>query len=748
MLTLTGAGGCGKTRLGLQVAADLIEAYPDGVWFVDLAPLADEALVPQAALGALGAPAAPGRPPLAVLTEALRRATSLLVLDNCEHLVRACARLVDAVLRGCPRVTVLATSRELLGIAGEAAWRVPSLAAPDPARLPSVEHLAGYEAVRLFAERAALGRPGFAVTAENAPAVAQICARLDGLPLALELAAARVRVLAPEQIAARLDDRFRLLTGGSRTALRRQQTLRAAVDWSHDLLPEAERALLRRLAVFAGGWTLDAAEAVGVGAGVEAEEVLDVLTQLVDKSLVVAEAPAGRGEARYRLLETVRQYAEEKLLDAGEAAAVRARHRDWFLAWAERARAELRGPDQRAWRRRLDAEHDNLRAALEWSHGEPGGAEAELRLGAALAPYWESRGLHAEGRRRLEAALARAVPPAGGDSGPPVGAGPRAAALAAAGGLAWRQGDGRRARPLLEAAAAGFRALNDPRGLAGVLGSLAVAAYFAGDYAASRERIDEILALARRVGDGQLLARARFGVGSHLVRTGDYAEGRRLCEEALRRFRELGDEANVIQALNDLALAAMGEGDLARARALATERQALTEAAGLWRSLGFALTLLGRLARLAGDRAEARRRLAAGLPQSRDAGDRPSVVVSLEEWGGWPRPRGSPRAPRASSAPPRRSSPPAASPGSCTSAPATRATWPPPAPRSARTPSPAPGPRGKPCPWRRPSPTLWMTPQTPPDRRPAQRNSWRPWLHPGLGVGSGSQLQTRRPREG
>ena len=318
------------------------------MWFVDLAPLADAALVPATAVAALGTAPLPGQPPEARLLEHLRARRLLLVLDNCEHVLEAAARLVDAVVRGCPGVRVLATSRELLGLAGETAWRVPSLGLPDPDAAPDPARLAQAEAVRLFVERARAGRPAFALTAANAPAVAEVCRRLDGIPLALELAAARVRVLTPEQLAARLGDRFRLLTGGGRTALRRQQTLQATVDWSHDLLAEPERALFRRLAVFpggaAGGFPLEAAEAVGAGDPgdpVAPDAVLDLLTGLVDKSLVLADA--GGAEERYRLLETLRQYAGERLLQAGEAAAVRDRHRDWCLALARAVAAADRG---------------------------------------------------------------------------------------------------------------------------------------------------------------------------------------------------------------------------------------------------------------------------------------------------------------------------------------------------------------------------------------------------------------------
>jgi predicted ATPase len=282
-------GGCGKTRLAIQVAADLLEEYPEGVWLVELAALTDSTLVVQAVASALSVREAPGRPLLTTLCEALQSKQPLLVLDNCEHLIEASAQLVETLLRSCVKLRILATSRELLGVAGEAAWRVPPLSLPDPEGLVTAESLAQYEAVRLFTERARATLSTFTVTDQNAPALAQICRRLDGIPLAIELAAARVKVLSVEQIAARLDDRFKLLTGGSRTTVRRQQTLQAAIDWSYSLLTEKERGLLRRLSIFADGCTIEAAEAVCAGEGIEEHEVLDLLTQLVDKSLVLKE---------------------------------------------------------------------------------------------------------------------------------------------------------------------------------------------------------------------------------------------------------------------------------------------------------------------------------------------------------------------------------------------------------------------------------------------------------------------------
>lgn len=362
LLTLTGAGGSGKTRLALRVAADLPQAYPDGVWLVELAALADPGLVARTIAFPLGLPEQPGISIERELLEYLKPRHLLLILDNCEHLIEPCARFVDSALRECPSVEVLATSREPLGVYGELTYRVPSLRVPNLGEEMTVEQVCWYESVQLLVERAQLAQPGFAVTEDNAEAVARICQRLDGIPLAIELAAARLGVLSIEQIATRLNDRFRLLTGGSRTALRRQQTLWSTIEWSHKLLSEKEKVCLRRLAVFSGGLSLEAAEAVCSGEEIEATEVLDLLAGLVRKSLVVAEEVSG--QARYRLVETMRQYASEKLVDAEEAEPVRNRHRDWYLALARRAAPELQHESALFWLNRLETEHDNLRSVL------------------------------------------------------------------------------------------------------------------------------------------------------------------------------------------------------------------------------------------------------------------------------------------------------------------------------------------------------------------------------------------------
>ena len=445
LLTLMGAGGAGKTRLALAVASDVLEQFPDGVWLVELAPLADPGLVPRAVAAVLGVADQGEGALLPALTDALRGRRLLVILDNCEHLIAAASQLAEALLRGCPDLRLLATSREALGIPGETSWRVPSLSLPEAKDGAAVDELRRSEAIELFEARAQSNRPGFAVTPANAPAVAQICRRLDGIPLAIELAAARVNVLSPEQLLAKLDDRFRLLTGGSRSALPRQQTLRAAMDWSYDLLAEPERAALRRLSVFAGGCTLEAAEAVCSIGGVPPADVLDLLGRLVDKSLVAADMQDG--ETRYRLLETVRQYARDRLLESGEAAEARRRHRDWHLAWVQSTfsvddgRPDLGFLAGEDWLDRLEREHDNLRAALEWTAGEPDAADLEVRLAAPLWRLWHFRGHYAEGRHWLEHAISRT------DGAPSA---ERRLALHGAVLLAWRQADWSRAQHLAE----------------------------------------------------------------------------------------------------------------------------------------------------------------------------------------------------------------------------------------------------------------------------------------------------------
>jgi predicted ATPase len=358
LLTMTGPGGTGKTRLSLQMATDLLGDFPDGVWLVEFAPIAEPALVSQALSMSLGVREETGRPLIATLTDYLRSRRALLLFDNCEHLIDACARLTDDLLRACSEVRIVASSREPLGLTGEVVYRVPPLSVPDLRALPTIEQFGQYEATRLFVDRAMAVKPDFALTEETVGPVAQISQRLDGIPLAIELAAARVRTLSVRQLAEHLDERFRLLTGGSRAALPRHQTLRGLIDWSYGLLTDTERALFRRLSVFVGGWTLDAVCAAG--GGVDRHDVIDLVGRLVDKSLVLMDDQGSEG--RYRLLETIRQYALEKLAETGDGDTVRARHREFYLDFAETGARRLQGPEQVIWLARLEADPQRIPA--------------------------------------------------------------------------------------------------------------------------------------------------------------------------------------------------------------------------------------------------------------------------------------------------------------------------------------------------------------------------------------------------
>jgi predicted ATPase len=560
LVTLTGSGGAGKTRLALQVAADVVDGYPDGVWLAEFAPITDPVLVPKTVATAMNVSEQPGRDITEALVDALRPKSLLLVLDNCEHLLVACADFAALLLRACPGVRILATSREVLGVPGETVWRIPSLSVPDLRHLPPSEELIFYDAVRLFVDRAVATTSKFTLTSENAVAVAQVCQRLDGIPLAIELAAARVKVLAVEQIAARLDDRFRLLTGGARAVPPRQQTLQATIDWSYDLLSETERALLRRLAVFAGGWTLEAAESVCTGVSVEAAAILDLLTSLVDKSLVLAETQ--RGEARYRLLETVRQYGWDRLVESGEGNAARTRHRHWYLALAERAEPQLRGPEQEIWIERLETELDNFRAALEWSLSEERRTDAGMRLAAALWMFWRTRDYHSEGTRWLERTLAH-------DES--ASSSVRAHAARAAASLARAQGRYERATALAEESLTLFRQLGDKLGMARALITLTATAASQGDLEKAKNLIAEGLPYSLDAGDKSEIASALNQSGEVARSRGDYDAARSFYEKSLTISRDVGGQRAIAAVLRNLAAVKLVQSDYRRGETLLRE---------------------------------------------------------------------------------------------------------------------------------------------------------------------------------
>lgn len=551
ILTLTGAGGVGKTRLAMQTAADLVDRYPDGVWLAELAPLSDPALVAHEVASSLGVHEQQGRPLTQTLVDYLRSKEALLVLDNCEHLLEASAQLVDALARSCPGVQVLATSREALGVAGEVDWRVPSLSLPDPGGETAADRLLECESVRLFVDRARAAVPSFRLTDDHAVAVADVCCRLDGIPLAIELAAARVKVLSAEQIASRLDNVFALLTGGNRLALPRQQTLQAMVDWSYDLLSEPERRLFNRLSVFAGGWTLEAAESICGGDGVF--DVFDLLARLVEKSLALAEDHGT--EIRYRLLEPMRQYAAEKLRASGEDTRLQDRHLEWFVAFAEQAEPHLDGADAGTWMGRMETDLDNIRGALRWSSREGESGEAALRIAAALFYFWYLELPPREGRAWLENGLKNS----------PIAPRVRMRALSAASFLTAYLGDPPAAEPLAQEALAIARELDDRWAIPWLLHLLGRIEYLQWNAVGARRFGNESLAAARDHGDPGLRAHALhlLGLAEHI--DGHFREARAAYAESYLIRQEIGSIWTGI-VLQLMALAAHNLGDHAQAR--------------------------------------------------------------------------------------------------------------------------------------------------------------------------------------
>jgi predicted ATPase/DNA-binding SARP family transcriptional activator len=624
LLTLTGPGGCGKTRLALEAATELLlgQLFADGVWWVELATLADPALIVQAVASALGVQEQPRQLLWETLLDYLRPRNLLLTLDNCEHLVATCAQLVEELLRACPKLKVLATSREPLSIAGETTWLTPSLSLPDPHQLPSeseeaVSDLSQYEAVRLFVERAASTLPTFTLTQHNAVEMVQICQRLDGIPLAIELAAARVKVLTVPQIAGRLDDCFKLLTAGSRTVGSRHQTLRAAIDWSYDLLSEPERVLFQRLAVFEGGFTLEAAETVCAGQGIESSEILELLSHLVDKSLVVVGTPQQGWEARYRLLETIRQYGRDKLLASAEAGSMRQQHAAYYLTLAEQAWLKLQGPEQLAWLNRLEVEHDNLRAALSWSQVEAG--ETGLRLAGALGLFWYLHGYWSEGRGWLESMLTQTE-----------GLGytqARAKALLDAGTLAHYQGDYGQAALLLEESLTLHRTLPNTLAQANALYQLSQIEINRGNWEAAISLLEEAQSLPAI--DQLALVRVWYGLADTYLRTGVEAKAREACEACLRLAHEIGDTTFELFALNRLGtIETLFIKDYAKAQQLYEQCLALARRVGNREREATALSNLGANATYQGDHQAAIGYTEAALTIQREIGDKVGMIIS------------------------------------------------------------------------------------------------------------------------
>lgn len=620
LMTLTGPAGVGKSRFALEMARDILPAFPDGVWLVELAGLSEPKLVTQAVSSLLNVSEQPGRPLVESLINICRDMRTLLIFDTCEHLLGPCADLIGTLLGSCPDIRILATSRSPLGMTGERVWNVLPLTLPTPSGAPSVAAVSSCEAVQLFADRAKSVLPEFRLTDQNIAMVAQICRRLDGVPLAIELAAVWVRTLAVEQIAARLDDRLGLLTGGSRTAPPRQQTLRAAIAWSCDLLSSAERTLFARLSVFAGDCSLEAIESVTAddsGGLIEPPQVLGLLARLVDASLVATEERGG--QKRFRLLETLRAYGREILTMSGEADAIHERHARYFLHLAEAIEPALWGPDLANHLARLERDHDDLRAALRWSVGR-GEADVALRLATSLTRFWIIRGHLSEGLRWLDGGLLWTA-----GTTPAI----RSRALGAAGQLARHRGDYALAANYFEQSLAMYRTLGDRRGIALALNNLGVVAHFEGDYHRTSLLHEESLELFSALGDeqGVGLTLLTLGVMAHLQRDFDLAAER--LDAALDCFRRLGDRHGVAATLNNLGNLASARNDCATATRYYLESLDHFRAMGDQREVASSLRNLASVARDDGDDARALAHCNESISISAELGDAWGTAAGL-----------------------------------------------------------------------------------------------------------------------
>jgi len=623
LVTLTGVGGIGKTRLSLQVASALLNDFPNGTWLVELAPRSDTALVPQLVITTLGLIEQTSRSPMKILIDFFQRKRALLILDNCEHLIAACAKLCNDLLAQCPNLQILATSREPLNITGETVWQVPTLSVPKPENLSLTNLLLSFESIRLFVERAAAVRSDFALTEQSAIAIAQICQHLDGIPLAIELAAARIRIMTAEEIATHLDDRFDLLSHGTRVPMPHHQTLRAAIDWSYSLLTEKERILFRRLSVFAGGWTLDAAESTCVGESLDQNDIFAVLSHLVDKSLVNVETK--NGTSRFQMLETIREYAREKFFESGEREIVYRSHLSFFTHWMEQVEPKLHGPEQIHSLDQVETEHDNLRVTLQWATNND--VETGLRLAWFLSWFWYIRGHGTEGLEWLKDLIAYEIPQTEAQAGALIckifllslvedfedvrklikivlesqdilNSGQISWALRGTAGFTARSGgDARSALALAEQAIAISQPLDDQWHYGMSLFALAeVYLHGVKDYAMAEHVYEKSLEVLRRIGDTFGIAHVLLSLGFNYLRQGNYARAVELETEALGLLRELGDKAGIGWTLANLHNLARFQGDYERARLLAEERLSLWRNLGVDLQVGWAIYDLGRIA--------------------------------------------------------------------------------------------------------------------------------------------------------
>jgi predicted ATPase/DNA-binding CsgD family transcriptional regulator len=619
LLTLTGAGGCGKTRLALHMATEWLNRFEDGVWSVELAVLPDPSLLPQAVLQTLGFPEPPSRAPIDLLTDYFQPKHSLLILDNCEHIIDACAKFVSHLLKACPQLTIVVTSREALNIDGELAWIVPSLQIPTIPSPSIISDLDQCDAVQLFLARASAVAPDFALTQQNADAIIKICEKLDGMPLAIELAAARIKVLGLEQIAERLDNALQLLTQGRRTAPSRHQTLRATMDWSYNLLSEAEKKLFKRTAVFAGGFTLEAAEIICVGEGVESEDVLELVTSLVNKSLLVSiertakSQDLAEGSLHYRFLEPIRQYAREKLIEAGEEALIRDRHLSYFHNWTRTTETKLYAAEQLTQLANLERDLDNIRAALQWAlKTQPIMA---LRMVAALTLFWNVRGYTTDGRRWGEQALKRTEK----DLAPEV-VDARARTLSMVAFLTMTQGDNQSASNLVTQAIPMLRAHNDEIGLARALFVQSVALSFLGQSSMARAAAEESREIGFRLDDPFISSFSMSIMAGAMFRVGEIDTSQRFMQEALINSSRVGSPLALCLSLWGASRAALSQGNLKAARQYTEESLALIRQVGDKHRINLIASELAHILRHMGNLREAEKLYVEAIHGWRDYG--------------------------------------------------------------------------------------------------------------------------------
>jgi predicted ATPase/DNA-binding CsgD family transcriptional regulator len=614
LLTLTGPPGTGKTRLGLQLAADVAADFADGIYFVPLAPIRDAGLVVAAIYQGMELREEGSLPLLERLKFHLQGKQVLMLLDNFEHVMEAAPQVAE-LLSACPRLKVLVTSRELLHLYGEHDYPVPPLSLPDPNTLPDFGALSQYEAVTLFLQRARALNPRFELTDQNANAVAEICLRLDGLPLAIELAAARILVLSPEELLARLASSLKLLTGGARNLPERHRTMRATIDWSYNLLDAGEQTLFRRLGVFVGGCTLEAIEEIcvyGSEPGEPGIDALDRVTSLIGKSLMQRQVGWGTGEPRFMMLETVGEYARQKLEESGELDATGDRCLDYFLQFAESAEQETLGREAALWMRRLDAEQNNMRAALEWSLAREGRTDKGLRLAGALVRYWQYRGYFSEGLQWCAQLLSKTEP-----------AEPSAERAKALRGLArmyFEQGDFTEAGPIYEQSLEMARAVGDEQGVAGALFGLGGVSLWHGEYDLSP--FEECLAIGRKLGSRYLISNALSMIGTIHMRKEEYEAAKAPLEESLAIDREVGDDAGIALTLCRQGSVTYHLGDYEKARELIEESLVKGRELGADLIIAICLARLGMIALHQGDAAQAEAFLIEGLARARTSGNK------------------------------------------------------------------------------------------------------------------------------